>query len=68
VRVGDDDSTLKYLSWQGSKTHPKRYELRPHNPAYPTLEVAPTDLRVDGVYRGLLRGDILKELYLEGGR
>lgn len=66
VRVGDDDSTLKYLSWQGPKGRPKRYELRPHNPAYPTLEVAAADLRVDGVYRGLLRGEILQELYLEG--
>lgn len=67
VRVGDDESTLKYLSWMGPTRHPTRYRLRPHNPAYPTLEVAPGDLRVDGVYRGLLRGDVLRDLLLEGG-
>lgn len=67
VRVGDDDSTLKYLSWSGSTRHPSRYQLRPHNPAYPTLEVAPTALRVDGVYRGLLRGEVVHDLWIERG-
>jgi repressor LexA len=67
VRVGDDESTLKYLGWSGPARRPTRYRLRPHNPAYPTLEVAPADLRVDGVYRGLLRGDVLHDLLVEGG-
>jgi len=67
VRVGDDESTLKYLGWSGPARRPTRYRLRPHNPAYPTLEVAASDLRVDGVYRGLLRGDVLHDLLVEGG-
>jgi len=29
--------------------------------------VVPDDLRVDGVYRGLLRGDVLRDLLVEGG-
>lgn len=67
VRVGDDESTLKYLGWSGPARRPTRYRLRPHNPAYPTLEVAPADLRVDGVYRGLLRGDVVRDLLVDGG-
>jgi repressor LexA len=67
VRVGDDDSTLKYLAWSGPARHPSRYLLRPHNAAYPTLEVAPAELRIDGVYRGLLRGEIVHDLWLEKG-
>ncbi len=52
VRVGEDEVTLKYLDFlpQGS------YQLRPHNPDYPTLTVHGSELSVDGVYRGLLRG------------
>ena len=67
VRVGDDESTLKYLGWTGPAGHPTRYRLRPHNPAYPTLEVAPADLRLDGVFHGLLRGDVVRDLLVEGG-
>jgi repressor LexA len=67
VRVGDDESTLKYLGWTGPARRPTRYRLRPHNPAFPTLEVAPVDLQVDGVFHGLLRGDIVRDLLVEGG-
>ena len=67
VRVGDDESTLKYLSWSGPPDRPTGYRLRPHNPAYPTLTVVPDGLHVDGVYRGLLRGDVLRDLLVEGG-
>jgi len=67
VRVGDDESTLKYLGWSGPDRRPARYRLRPHNPAYPTLEVAPGDLRIDGVFHGLLRGDVVRDLLVEGG-
>ena len=65
VRVGDDETTLKYLEWRGAA--PRRYRLRPHNPAYPTLGVAAEELHIDGVFRGLLRGDVVGELLVEGG-
>ena len=61
VRVEDDDVTLKYLDRDGAD----RYRLRAHNPAYPDRLVAARDLQVDGVYRGLLRGDVLDVLLRE---
>lgn len=64
LRVGSDESTLKYLEWQGLR--PQRYRLRPHNPAYPTLEVAAAHVHVDGVFRGLLRGPVVQELMIAG--
>jgi repressor LexA len=60
VRVEEDDVTLKYLDRDG----PSRYLLRPHNPTYEPRTVAARDLLIDGVYRGLLRGDVL-DLMLE---
>ncbi len=65
VRVGEDEATLKYLEWRGSE--PRRYRLRPHNPAYPTLGVPAEELHIDGVFRGLLRGEVVDELLVEGG-
>lgn len=67
VRVGEDQSTLKYLSWSGAAHQPQRFLLKPHNPAFPTLEVAAADLQVDGVYLGLLRGETVQALWREGG-
>jgi repressor LexA len=67
VRIGEDEGTLKYLHWSGPARNPSRYLLRPHNPLYPTLEVTPQELRIDGVYRGLLRGSIVDDLWLERG-
>lgn len=58
VRVEGSDVTLKYLDRLGAG----RYALRAHNPAYPTLEVAGEDLVIDGVYRGLLRGELVDVL------
>ncbi len=58
VRVENDDVTLKYLD----RLSAGRYALRPHNPAYPTLEVAADALVIDGVYRGLLRGELVDAL------
>lgn len=53
VRIDDDDVTLKYLF----RLDGGRIELRAHNPAYEPLVVAAGRVSVDGVYRGLLRGD-----------
>lgn len=53
VRVGEDDVTLKYLH----RLNPTRYLLRAHNPLYPEREVDAREVQVDGVYRGLLRGE-----------
>ena len=64
VRVGEDETTLKYLDWSGS---PPRYTLRPHNPAYPTLRVEPEALHIDGVFHSLLRGKVVEQLVVEGG-
>src|SRR5690554_5499704 len=65
VRVGEDESTLKYLEWRTRAGRPKQYRLRPHNPSYPTLTVPASQLHVDGVMRGLLRGDVVQDLLLE---
>jgi len=60
VRVDGEDVTLKYLD----RLEGANYALRPHNPAYPTLKVHARDLVIDGVYRGLLRGDVAEGLLL----
>jgi len=65
VRVGEDETTLKYLDWSGSQ--PDHYTLRPHNPAYPTLRVEPRLLHVDGVFHSLLRGRVVEQLLVEAG-
>lgn len=53
VRVDEDDVTLKYLF----KSAAGSYELRAHNPAYEPMTIEAGRLSIDGVYRGLLRGD-----------
>jgi len=60
VRVEGSDATLKYLD--KSK---KGYILRPHNPLYPTVEYEASEVQIDGVYLGLLRGDVLSALIQE---
>lgn len=69
VRVEGDETTLKYLDWTDSPRRytPRRYTLRPHNPSYPTLQVDPEALHVDGVFRSLLRGEVVEQLLVEGG-
>ena len=58
VRVEGSDVTLKYVDRLAAGS----FALRPHNPAYPTVEVRGADLVVDGVYRGLLRGELVSAL------
>jgi repressor LexA len=62
VRVGDDEATLKYLEWSGRSR--ERYRLRPHNESYPTLTLPASEVHVDGVFHGLLRGDVVRDLLL----
>lgn len=66
VRVGEDETTLKYLDWLPEDPHPRQYRLRPHNSAFPVVTVAAQDLHVEGVFRGLLRGDVVQDLIIEG--
>lgn len=58
VRVDDDDVTLKYLDRLAGGA----VALRPHNARHPTLDVRGERVRVDGVYRGLLRGGAVEAL------
>lgn len=67
VRVGEDETTLKYLDWSSAGGRPHSYRLRPHNTAFAVLTVAAAELHIDGVFRGLLRGDVVQELLMEGG-
>lgn len=68
VRVGEDETTLKYLEWDVGIAQPQHYRLRPHNAAYPVITVPAADLHIDGVMRGLLRGEVVQDLLLlEGG-
>lgn len=61
VRVEDDDVTLKYLD----RGPGDRVSLRPHNPDYPTVTLHAADVQVDGVYRGLLRGEAAEALLFD---
>ncbi len=58
LRVSGSEVTFKYLDHLGQRT----YALRPHNPQYPTLRVEQGELEVEGVYQGLLRGEVLWSL------
>ena len=50
----DGEVTLKYFERHGKRAH-----LKAHNPSYPPLELPLEGLRVDGVYRGLARGELV---------
>lgn len=58
VRVSESEVTLKYLD----KLSPSQYALRPHNNDYPIVEAHAAEVVVEGVYLGLLRGDVLDVL------
>lgn len=58
VRVDDDDVTLKYLDREAGD----QLTLRAHNPAFPSLRLHASRVQVDGVYRGLLRGEVAEAL------
>ena len=58
VRVADDDATLKYVD----KVSKDECILRPHNLEYEPIHVATRDIKIDGVYLGLLRGELIHAL------
>lgn len=58
VRVADDDATLKYVD----KVSKDECILRPHNLEYEPIHVATQDIKIDGVYLGLLRGELIHAL------
>ena len=61
VRVEQDEVTLKYVDF----IEQQRLRLRPHNPDFPSVEVMASALHIEGVYQGLLRGQVLWALYQE---
>lgn len=63
IRVGEDDVTLKYLDDLGKGS----FALRPHNRDYPVTQLEGHELSVEGVYLGLLRGDVLSAMLEHAG-
>jgi len=61
VRVGNSEVTLKYLD----RLEPETVTLRPHNPQYPALCVPAEEVHIEGVYLGLVRGELIGALYEE---
>ncbi len=61
VRVGSSEVTLKYVD----RLEPHVVTLRPHNPQYPTVAVPAADVHIEGVYLGLVRGELIEALYEE---
>jgi repressor LexA len=62
ARVAEEEATLKYLERDGAS----HLRLIPHNDAYPVVRVHASEVQIDGVYRGLLRGAVVDELLREG--
>lgn len=59
----EGEVTLKYLEWSAEwPAGARTLRLRPHNSQYPTVEVGARALEVVGVYRGLLRGEVIRAL------
>lgn len=61
VRLEETETTLKYVDWDGESS-PTTLTLRPHNSHYETLTVLASDVHIDGVFKGLLRGDAIADL------
>lgn len=61
VRLEETETTLKYVDWPPATT-PTTLTLRPHNPRYETLHVPASEVHIDGIFRGLLRGEAIADL------
>lgn len=62
VRLEETETTLKYVDWPSTTASPSTLTLRPHNPHYETLHVPTNEVHIDGVFRGLLRGEAIADL------
>lgn len=62
VRVDEHEVTLKYVDGLGGR----ELVLRPHNDAYEPRSVPANAVRIEGVYRGLLRGAAAEALLRDG--
>jgi len=60
VRVGESEVTLKYLDKLADG-----YLLRAHNPAYESIKITSRDIHIEGVYKGLIRGEVSASLIKE---
>lgn len=58
VRLGESDVTLKYVDF----IKPDLVTLRPHNPDFEPLTAPAGDVTIEGVYLGLIRGNVLPAL------
>lgn len=57
IRVGESEATLKYLD-----KIKDGYLLRPHNLDFPSIKIMAEDIHIEGVYQGLIRGEVSASL------
>jgi len=55
-------TTLKYVEWENGKGK-NELVLRPHNQDFPTIKVPASEVMINGVYQGLLRGELINTFY-----
>lgn len=58
VRLEESEVTLKYLDDLGKGV----YALRPHNPDFPVVRAHAPEITIEGVYLGLVRGQLAEAL------
>jgi len=64
VCVSGTETTLKYVDWDSGKAK-NEVILRPHNPDFPTVSVPASEVEINGLYQGLLRGELINTFYRE---
>lgn len=57
IRVAESEATLKYLDKLDDG-----YLLRPHNLDFPSITITAEDIHIEGVYKGLIRGEVATSL------
>ncbi len=60
IRVGDSEATLKYLDILADG-----YLLRAHNLDFASIKITAEDIHIEGVYKGLIRGEVSVSLIKE---
>jgi len=63
VCVSGSETTLKYVDWEASEKTQNEVVLRPHNPDFPTISVPASEVEINGLYQGLLRGELINTFY-----